>query len=272
MFFVLINFMPIQIDPIVARYADEIPEGRAKPWINSHSAKGFHLIEWKDRNPWYWFDRKTTGYLQVNYVGKLVLRGGNWTKIDDKTPRDVYNREVGREETAQTPAGNVVRSAVLEHSEPFADYLEISAQQIHGNPNKGTIYGITSVFATTIDGGELVGAVKEANPSFELTQANLLAELGKISKESGVAIVSTEQCKIGERMPGFAWGEDQKLVDFLKERGYVSEPKVPILPGPENYRLSTNPETPFSERAEAEFYIVNPLREQGNVKEREIFG
>src|SRR3989344_6291258 len=101
--------MPVQIDPIVARYADNIPEGRVEPWINSHSAKGFHLIEWKDKEPWYWFDRKTAGYPQVNYVGKLVLRGGNWTKIDDKTPRDVYNREVGREETAQTPAGNLVR-------------------------------------------------------------------------------------------------------------------------------------------------------------------
>lgn len=264
--------MPAQIDPIVARYADQIPDGRAKPWINSHSAKGFHLIEWQDKNPWYWFDRKTAGYPQVNYVDKLVLRGGNWTKVDDKSPRDVYKREVGREETAQTPAGNLVRRAVLERSEPFADYLEISAQQVHGNPKKGTIHGITSVFATAIDGGELVRAVKETNPSFELMQANLLIELEKISKESGVAIVTTEQCETGEGVPGFAWGEDQKLVDFLKERGYVSEPKVPILQGPENHRLSTSLETPFSERAEAEFYIINPLREQGNAEEKRIYG
>ena len=264
--------MPLEIDPIVARYADQIPDDRTKPWINSHSAKGFHLIEWSDRNPWYWFDRKTRGYPQINYVGKLVLRGGNWTKLDDKTPRDVYNREVGREETAQTPAGNVVRHAVLNSSKAFADYLEISAREVHGNPRKGTIYGITSVFATTINGGNLAAAIKETNPSFELTQEALLAELQKISKESDVAVVTTEQCKTGEGMPGFAWGDDQKFIDFLKERGYVSDPKVPILPGPENHRFSTNPETPFSKRGEAELYVINPLRDHRNVKEREIFG
>ncbi len=271
--------MPLEIDPIVAREVVEKYGERAqgKSLINSHSAKGFHVIRLDDGDRWYWFDVKTAGYKQANYVGKHVLRGGNWVNPEDKNPLDVYLREVGKEETAQTPVGRVVRNSVRGSTAPYADFLEISPIEAHGNPAMreifpyadGTIFGMTSVFETEIDGEELVLEIRKQNPDFVLNPENLRQELKRISKESDVSIVTTEQCETGE-MPQGAWGDDQKFEQFLLERGYLlEEPNIPKLPGVECFKLSSNPLTPFKERREVPLYRTNPFREAA--KDKELF-
>lgn len=269
MLFGIIDFMSPQIDPIVARYADEFERAApGRPWINSHAAKGFHVINWKREEPWYWFDKKSPGYPQSGFVGKYTLRGGNWTNVNDTTPLDVYIREIV-EETAETELGWFVRKAACSklHTAPFHDYLEIFPLSVHKNKNmlerfpqtKGTIYATASTFETTLDGDEVVALLKRKNPSFKLTQKNFTSEVKAISTESDVAIITSEQIRKGN-MPRGAAGDDQKFIELLSERGYIKNPQIPLLPKVECHRMKTSPTLPFADRPERKFYYRDPMR------------
>ena len=128
-----------------------------KPFINAHSAKA--VIEIRNKNePWFWFDLKTPGYFFANFVGKRILKGGNWNTPIWKAPMDTYIAELFTE----VPQMELVKT-ISDNTHPFADYLEIVSQKCHGNNKKDTIITLSSVFYSIVDSEYLFDMIEIPN-------------------------------------------------------------------------------------------------------------
>jgi hypothetical protein len=224
-------------------------------WINSFASKGPIVVTWRNGPPWIVTDLKTEGYPSRRFVGKYLLTGGNWRDPEDKTPLDLYRRELGCELGALVS----VLSPVIE---PFADYFDVCSVEQHGNPNmrkvlpetKGTMYCIASVFSSTLEGEELQEILRI--PTAELNRESLRGRIK--STERGVAVLTVEDLSSGH-INNFAAGDGIKLRDYLRERYGI---KIAVrTPHGKSIRLTqTTPLTPYAERDILPYLRLNPLK------------
>jgi len=244
------------LEELTARFKGVVAElGEPNYRINSFASKGPIVVAWRNGPPWIVVDLKTEGYPSRRFVGKYLLTGGNWRHPEDKTPLDLYRRELGDE------LGALV-SGLSPVIEPFADYLEVHSVEQHGNPNmrkvlpetRGTIYCIASVFSSTLEGEELQEVF--GIPTTELNPESLRGRIK--STESGVAVLTVEGLLSGD-INNFAAGDGIRLKDYLRERYGI---KISVrTPHGKSIRLTqTTPLTPYAERDSLPYLRLNPLR------------
>lgn len=191
------------------------------------------------------------------FVGKHILTGGNWRNAEDKTPLDVYQRQV-TEELGRRWVTRLLRSVT-----PFADYLEIILPEEHGyegmkeivSVTNGTVYAIVSVFASTLEGEELQEELKV--PSRELNPDYLKRRIR--SRESYVSVFTIDDLDIGGDINNFGAGAGKKLRDYLDEV-YGIKLSVETPNGSSERLVQTIPLTPYADRDMLPYLRVNPLR------------
>src|SRR3990172_1209107 len=87
-----------------------------KHGVSSHAAKGPLFLEFKD-DVILATDFKADSYPPVNFRNKAGFFGGNWNKVSQVTPQDVYLTEVVKEEVK--PLGKLIAKGYSRIGEYF---------------------------------------------------------------------------------------------------------------------------------------------------------
>ncbi len=223
-------------------------------FVNTYACKGPIIIL---GNPRYgemhvWLDRKTAGYPNNGIVGKVIFRGGNWRLKEDKTPLDVYVRQLDEETRRLTDAAvpldadRRIREEVLRKVQPFADYFTAVPTHLLQNPNldKHRWYcDITSIFVSEIE-LEFLHQALDVPASEGIGGVNRVLNL--ISPEAGQEIVSVNDLVTGSH-PLFGFGDDYKMKDVLQHL-YGVDTAMSFVKGIEVIQLKTLPGCSFAER------------------------
>ncbi len=263
---------PSKLDPqIRGRWeADGRPEqnyivcGVAKgPWIVRGGPEGLYVVT----------DLKTAGYPYRNAIGKLILKGGNWTK-DRKgwvasTSKELYLTETSEELDHQDPvlqsAARAISGSLAKNTRPFGNYFTETPRSSHGHPkkgygSKGVVRHFNSIFVSEISWDELCDRLQVPRQG---RHGMLAGYLSKISPESAVSVIGYGELndmapeKIGGLLP---FGEGVILADVLRgEYGWDGEikPDESVVA----LRLNSDPVVVYRDLEERKLFETDPLKE-----------
>lgn len=265
MLFAVIDFMPIErvrsSDAAIRRF-QALNSGK-EYFINSHSAKGIVAADYGDDNPVFIFDEKTQGYPQVNFVGTLMISGGNWNNRKDGNPLALYKRELS-EELKHEELVRRIDSGLY----GVGDYMFHVPAAVHGNMKKGDICGHASIFASDVSGSDFDNALGISHDVGETKKEKMLAELRKAFKESNVGVVSLEELST-KSSKRFGFADDRIITDFLLQR-YGVFPVLDFFNPIYIERMPTDPLLDFKDRQTIAYDMLNPLR-VGDTEDSKVF-
>lgn len=235
------------------------------PWIIRGGPEGLYVVT----------DLKTAGYPYENCVGKLILKGGNWTK-DRKgrvaaTSEELYITETAEElddeklSAELREIGGSISRLLAKNSSPFANYFTVTPRSSHGHPKKGygpegVVRHYNSIFVSEIEYEALRHELKLARK----TGAGMLAgHLTKLSPESAVAVLGWKELRemaSAERGEFFPFGEGVILADVLDKR-YDWNGKIQPDAGVVALKLDSDPIVVYQDLEERRLFEIDPLKE-----------
>lgn len=236
--------------------------------VSSHAAKGPLFLKFKD-DVILATDFKAESYAPVNFRNKAGFFGGNWNKVAQVTPKDVYLTEVVKEEVK--PLGKLIAKSYSWVGEYFA----VIPPAAHGNPaqQERVFLNPVTLYNAIIDGNDALDALK-------CTRENLHAALSASTDFKMSAVFSL----LGEvrkgalaGTPKFIWGDDRLLAEALEAafdwrcgRHY----EITTLPGIDVYRMNNShsiaPNMPFKDRWTVPYQLKNPLT-LGDQSDKSVF-
>lgn len=230
--------------------------------ISSHTAKGPIFIRFPDGVTYISFDKKSSQYPNKNFVDKMGFWGGNWNKVDQHTPEDLFRTEVSEEISS-------LSNLVNQNYHLFREYFTQIPQVAHGNPKRGIFLNPVTLFVVTLDGIETLDALKLPK-NFSREMLHQAISDSSDFKYSG--LISLDEITKGKysNSPEFAWGDEVMLMDVLRaEYGIKADiarnPNIIVEP------LDDVPlNMPYKDRWSIQYDRLNPIK-KGNTRDSMVF-
>jgi hypothetical protein len=254
------------IDPSMASRED-LEALCKKHGVSSHAAKGPLFLEFKD-DVILATDFKADSYPPVNFRNKAGFFGGNWNKVAQVTPQDVYLTEVVKEEVKS------LGKLIAKSYSWVGEYFTVIPPVAHGNPaqQERVFLNPVTLYTAIIDGNDALDALK-------CTRENLRAALSASTDFKMSAIFPLSEVRKGALAgtPKMIWGDDRLLADALEAafdwkcgRNY----ELSILPGIDVYRMKgmhgITANMPFKDRWTVPYQLKNPLA-MGDLSDKAVF-
>jgi hypothetical protein len=239
--------------------------------VSSHAAKGPLFMRFKD-DIILATDYKAPTYPPVNFRDKPGFFGGNWNKVAQETPEQVYLTEVVKEEVK--PLGKLITSGYF----CFGEYFAVIPPQAHGNPaqQERVFLNPVTLFVSIIDGNDALDALK-------CTRENLHPALSASTDYKASAVIPFSDIKNGrlayDTKSQLIWGDDQMLADVLGAvfglcigRDY----QIVFMPDTKVYRLNQKEHDitlnmPFKDRWTVPYQMKNPLAAGKDFSDKSVF-